>query len=60
MVSSNILLGKVHATTSREMVSVKKIFSWGAGVAHGGAQWGQKTPRISILRCEFARLQIEF
>ena len=29
--------------------------TWGAGVAHGGAQWEQKSLRISILRCEITR-----
>ena len=55
MAYSHIIMGKAHGTTARVMVPTKTIFSWGAGVAHGGAQWEQKSLRISILRCEITR-----
>ena len=55
MAYSHFIMCKAHGMTSRVMVPAKNIFSWGAGVAHGGVQWEQKSLKISILRCEITR-----
>ena len=53
MAFSHIILGKEHVTISR-VVPAKTIFSWGAGVTHGGAQMKQISLRINMLRWDIA------